>query len=64
MRQAALRRHSLWGDPSGVAFHASAQRALWLAGQRERLDKEEAETLRRIRQADHEACLRTGRDNC
>jgi uncharacterized protein len=52
------------GDPSGVTFHNSAQRALWLAGQRQRVDKEEEDTFRRIRQADHEACLRAGRDSC
>src|SRR5665213_452844 len=52
------------GDPSGVTFHSSAQRALWLTGQRKRVDKDEADTFRKIRQADHEVCLRTGRDNC
>jgi hypothetical protein len=52
------------GDPAGVTFHNSAQRALWLAGQRDRADKDEAETFRKIRQADHEACLSAGRDNC
>jgi hypothetical protein len=52
------------GDPAGVTFHGSAQRALWLAGQRERVDKDEVETFRRIRQADYEACRRAGRDNC
>lgn len=52
------------GDPSGVTFHNSAQRALWLAGQRKRVDKEEDEVFRNIRRADHEACLRAGRDNC
>jgi TPR repeat protein len=54
----------LGGDPYGVAFHNSAQRALWLAGQRERADKDEAETFRRIRQSEYEACRRAGRDNC
>jgi uncharacterized protein len=52
------------GDPSGVIFHSSAQRALWLAGQRKRVDKEEAEVFLNMRRADHEVCLRTGRDNC
>jgi hypothetical protein len=52
------------GDPAGVTFHSSAQRALWLAGQRERVDQDEAETFRKIRQADHEACVRAGRDDC
>lgn len=54
----------LGGDPAGITFHNSAQRALWLAGQRNRVDKDEAETLRKIRQADREACLRAHRDNC
>jgi TPR repeat protein len=52
------------GDPAGVTFHSSAQRALWLAGQRERVDKDEGETFRRMRQANYEACRRAGRDNC
>jgi TPR repeat protein len=52
------------GDPAGVTFHNSAQRALWLEGQRQRADQAETDTFRRIRQADHEACLRAGRDNC
>ena len=52
------------GSFAGVTFHGSAQRALWLAGQRERVDKDEVETFRRIRQADYEACRRAGRDNC
>ena len=54
----------LGGDPAGVTFHNSAQRALWLAGQRNRVDKDEAETFRKIREADHVACVRAHRDNC
>jgi TPR repeat protein len=52
------------GDPHGVTFHNSAQRALWLEGQRQRVDKDEAETFRKIRQANYDACKRAGRDNC
>ena len=52
------------GDPAGITFHNSAQRVLWLEGQRRRADQDEADTFRRICQADHEACLRAGRDNC
>jgi uncharacterized protein len=54
------------GDPAGVTFHNSAQRALWLGGQRQRADKLEAETFRRVRQADHEACvtLKGGPSDC
>jgi uncharacterized protein len=54
------------GDPTGVTFHNSAQRALWLGGERQRVDKEEAETFRKMRQADHEACvkLKGGPSDC
>lgn len=48
------------GDPAGVTFHNSAQRALWLGGQRQRADQDEADTFRRIRLADHQACLAQG----
>jgi hypothetical protein len=47
-----------------LTFHNSAQHALWLARQRKRVDKVEADVFRNIRRADHEACLRTGKDNC
>jgi TPR repeat protein len=54
------------GDPAGVTFHNSAQRALWLGGQRQRVDSLEAETFRKMRQADHEACvkLKGGPSDC
>lgn len=52
------------GDASGVLFHNSAQRVLWLRGQRNRLDREEAEVFRQIRTREHEDCVRAGRDNC
>ena len=52
------------GDPTGITFHSSAQRALFLEGQRERVDKDEADTFRKIHQAEYEACRRAGRDNC
>jgi TPR repeat protein len=48
------------GDPAGVTFHNSAQRALWLGGERERADKDEADVFRKMRQADRAACLRAG----
>ncbi len=54
----------LGGDPAGVTFHNSAQRALWLMGQRNRLDKEEAEIWRQIRQREYNDCRRAGKDNC
>jgi Sel1 repeat len=52
------------GDPYGVTFHSSAQRALWLMGQKNRLDKEEAEVFRQIREREYNACRSAGRDNC
>ncbi len=54
----------LGGDPAGVTFHSSAQRALWLAGQRKRADTQEAETMRQIARHRYEDCKRAGRDNC
>jgi TPR repeat protein len=54
----------LGGDPFGVTFHNSAQRALWLEGQRQRVQQAEDDTFRKIRQAEHEECLRAGGDNC
>jgi len=52
------------GDPAGVTFHNSAQRALWLGGQRQRADKDEAETFRKMRQANYQACVRAGKEGC
>jgi hypothetical protein len=52
------------GDPVGITFHNSAQRALFLEGQSQRADKDEADTFRKIHQAEYEACRRDGRDNC
>lgn len=52
------------GDPSGVVFHNSAQRVLWLRGQRNRVDRDEAEVWRQIRTREYDDCKRAGRDNC
>jgi hypothetical protein len=52
------------GDPYGVTFHTSAQRALWLLGQRQRLDTQEAEVFRQIRKRHYDDCTRAGRDDC
>lgn len=52
------------GDPAGIVFHNSAQRALFLEGQSQRATKDEVETFRKIRQAEYDACRREGRDNC
>ena len=52
------------GDPRGIVFHNSAQRALWLLGQKGRLDKQEAEVFRDIRKREYDDCMRAGRDNC
>ena len=54
----------LGGDPAGITFHSSAQRALWLMGQRNRADAQEAETMRRIAKRRYDDCKRAGRDNC
>ena len=54
----------LGGDPNGVTFHNSAQRALWLMGQRNRLDTQEAEVFQQIRHREYDDCMRAGRDNC
>jgi TPR repeat protein len=54
----------LGGDPYGVTFHNSAQRALWLLGQRKRLDTEEAEVFSQIRKREYADCTRAGKDNC
>ncbi len=54
----------LGGDPTGIAFHTSAQRALWLLGQKKRVDTEEAEVFRQIRKREYDDCTRAGRDNC
>lgn len=48
------------GDPAGVTFHSSAQRALWLGGERQRVNSEEDEVFRKMRAADRAACLRAG----
>jgi hypothetical protein len=52
------------GDPAGVTFHSSGQRAMWLMGQKGRLDKEEAEVFRDIRRREYADCTQAGRDNC
>ena len=52
------------GDPAGITFHNSAQRVLWLWGQRHVLDREEAEVFRQMRQSDYDRSVRAGRDNC
>jgi hypothetical protein len=52
------------GDPYGVTFHNSAQRALFIMGLRNRVDKQEAEVFRDIRTREHADCVQAGRDNC
>jgi uncharacterized protein len=54
----------LGGDPRGITFHNSAQRALWLIGQKARIDKDEADVFSQIRRREYEDCARAGRDNC
>jgi hypothetical protein len=52
------------GDPYGITFHNSAQRALWIMGLRNRVDKQEAEVFRDIHQREYSDCMHAGRDNC
>jgi TPR repeat protein len=52
------------GDPSGITFHNSARRVLWLGGQRNAVDRDEAEVFRAMRQRAYDECMRVGRDNC
>ncbi len=52
------------GDPVGITFHNSVQRAHWIMGLRTRVDKEETETFRQIRKREYDDCKREGRDNC
>jgi hypothetical protein len=52
------------GDPRGITFHNSAQRVLWLAGQSQAVDRDEAEVFRMMRQSAYDDCKRAGRDNC
>jgi hypothetical protein len=52
------------GDPAGASFHNSEQRILWLQGERQALDKTEADVFRAIRIREHQDCVRAGRDNC
>ena len=52
------------GDPTGIAFHNSARRILWIHGLRNALDREEAEVFSAIRKREYEDCRSAGRDNC
>ena len=52
------------GDPSGITFHNSARRVLWLAGQRNAVDRDEAEVFGAMRRRAYDECTRAGRDNC
>jgi TPR repeat protein len=52
------------GDPAGIAFQNSAERIIFLRGQRAQADKIEAEVFHEIRVREHEECVRAGRDNC
>lgn len=52
------------GDPAGIRFNNSAQRILWLSGQRSRVDRQEAEVFRDMRKMQYEACQRSGQGSC
>jgi TPR repeat protein len=54
----------LAGDPAGVAFHSSSERAQWLGGQAREVDARERETLQNMHRANVEACKRAGRSDC
>lgn len=56
---------SLMGaDPAGIPFHNSAQRALWILGLANAVDRDEAEVFRDIRKREYDDCRSAGRDNC
>lgn len=59
-----LRFGVLSGDPAGVTFHSSAQRAAWLTGQRREVDLSEAHTMWSIRSGEYQQCQRAGGSNC
>jgi hypothetical protein len=52
------------GDPFGIAFHNSAQRVLFLEGQKQHADKDEADVLAKIRKAQRKECLDAHRYGC
>ena len=52
------------GDPSGITFHNSAKRVMWLIGLSNAVDRDEAEVFRIIRQSNYDSCVSAGRDNC
>jgi uncharacterized protein len=52
------------GDPAGITFKNSAQRMRWLQGERNSVDRSEAETMWRIGQSEYDQCRRNGGSNC
>lgn len=52
------------GDPSGITFHNSAQRIVWLQGLRNNVDTQEAKVFADIRKREYDDCRRAARDNC
>ena len=52
------------GDPAGITFHNSAQRALWIKGYSQQIAKDEQEIMRNIHKAEHDACVSGGGSNC
>jgi hypothetical protein len=59
-----LRFGLLSGDPTGITFHNSAQRAAWLTGQRRAVDLSEAHTMWQIRANEYNQCRNSGGSNC
>ena len=50
------------GDPAGITFHNSGQRALWMKGYSQRIAKNERDVMRRMHQMELQACLASGGD--
>ena len=59
-----LRFGLLSGDPAGIAFHSSSQRAAWLTGQRRQIDVGEAHTLWQLQKNEYDECQRNKWPNC
>jgi len=52
----------LGGDPAGMTFHNSGQRALWIKGYNNRITKDEQDVMRDMHQREYEACKAAGGD--
>ena len=59
-----LRFALLSGDPAGITFHNSAQRFVWLTGQRRGVDASEAHVMWQLRADEYNQCRSAGGGNC